>query len=284
MKQRQEDAVTRRKVWAAIVERLGGWIGVLAAFAVGYTLLVWLGYQFKESDRQLTIMWPSAGLLFMVLWLSPLRWWPAFIAIQIAVELSVGGAIAGHFNPSPALAPVFALANSIDGLVGATVMRLLLRPGAVVKVLHVLKFLLATVIGSAASALLGAYAATLSYTPLSYAQHLQIWLGGNWLGSLAIVPVVYGWVVPIRDLYPELRLKSRIELVLLTIAVALCTSYVFAATPGGAISVLQLPVILAALLVLAAFRLPPRWVTTLVVDGSVDRCGIGRRCRPGPSW
>ena len=281
MKNRQEDAVTRRKVWAGIVERLGGWVGVLAAFAVGYTLLVWLGYQFKESDQQLTIMWPSAGLLFMALWISPLRWWAAFIGLQFAVELSVGAAMAGHFNPSPTLAPVFALANSIDAVVGASVMRMLLRPGAVAKVWHVLKFLLATAVGSGASALLGAYVATLSYSPLDYTRHLQIWWGGNWLGSMAFVPVLYGWVVPIRNLYPELRLKSRIDLVLLVIAVALCTSYVFSAAPSGAISVLQLPIILTGLLVFAGFRLPPRWVTTLSLMAVLIGAGLAS-LRAGP--
>ena len=103
---------------------------------------------------------------------------------------------------------------------------------------------------------------------------MQIWWGGNWLGSWAFVPVLYGWVVPIRDLYPELRLKSRIDLVLMFIAVALCTSYVFSATPGGAISVLQLPVILAGLLVFAGFRLPPRWVTTLALMAVLIGAGL----------
>jgi signal transduction histidine kinase len=278
MKHQQEEAVTRRKVWLTIVERLGGWPGVLAAFAVAYAFLVWLGYQFKESDQELTIMWPSAGLLFMVLWLSELRWWPVFLGMQIAVELLVGAAIAGHFNPSPTLAPLFAFANSIDAIIGASIMRQVLRPSAVVvKVWHVLTFALATALGSAGSALLGAYAATLSYTPFTYTQHLQIWWAGNWLGSLVIVPVVYGWVVPIRDLYPELRLKSRLDLVLLAIAVALCTFYVFSATPGGAISVLQLPVILAALLVFAGFRLPPRWVTTLALMAVFMAGGMASR-------
>ena len=281
VKHRQEESVTRRDAWAVIVQRMGGRTGVLVAFTVAYALLVWLGYQFKESDQELTIMWPSAGLLFMVLWLAETRWWPAFLGIQIAVELLVGAATAGHFNPSPGLAPLFAFANAIDGIVGATVMRLLLRMGVVVNVWHILKFGLATAIGSAAGALLGAHVATLAYTPLSYPHHLQIWWTGNWLGSLVIVPVLYGWMVPIRNLFPELRLKSRVDLVLLTIAVALCTVYVFSAAPGGAISLLQLPVILAFLLVFAGFRLPPRWATTLVLMAVFIAAGIASR-RAGP--
>ncbi len=98
---------TRRKVWTAIVQRLGGWAGVLAAFAVGYALLLWLGYQFKESDQQLTIMWPGCGAAVHGAVAFAARWWPAFLAMQVALELAVGAAMAGHFNPSPTLAPVF---------------------------------------------------------------------------------------------------------------------------------------------------------------------------------
>jgi signal transduction histidine kinase len=111
----------------------------------------------------------------------------------------------------------------------------------------------------------GAWLATQTFGTLGYAHQLQVWWAGNWLGTLAIVPVIFGWMVPIRDLHPELRLRSRIELVALAIAVALCTYNVFSTAPGSAISLLQLPFILAALLVFAAFRLPPRWAATLAL-------------------
>ncbi|MEO8306466.1 MAG: ATP-binding protein [Pseudomonadota bacterium] len=281
IKHRQEYSITRATVWSMIIERLGGPLGVLAAFAISYACLVWLGYQFKESDQQLTIMWPSAGLLFMALWLSQGWWWLIFIGLQLTLEVLVGAAVAGHFNPSPGLAVMFASANTIDAIAGATVMRLLLHPGVVLKVRHVLLFAFATAAGSLSGAVLGAYASMLSYNPLSYAQFLQIWWAGNWLGTLAILPVAYSWALPLRIMFPELRLRSRLELLVLTVAVGLCTVYVFSAVPGGAISVLQLPVILAALLVLAAFRLPPRWVTTLALMAVVIAASIASR-RAGP--
>jgi signal transduction histidine kinase len=264
----QQDAVTRRAVWAAILGRTGGRYGVLAAFAAAYALLIWLGYQFKEPEQQLTIMWPAAGLLFTALWVSPRQWWPAFIGIQVAVELLLGVVLEESFNLR--LTVLYALADSIDAIVGASVARLLIPDMAAVKVWHALKLGVATAVGAAASAFLGAFVATLSANPLSYEHQYQIWWAGNWLGSLVILPVVFGWVVPnLRNLHPELRLRSRVELVLLVIAVAACTFYVFSAAPGGAISVLQLPVILVALLIFAAFRLPPRWSATLAMLASL---------------
>ncbi len=45
MKHRQEDSVTRRNAWAAVVENTGGRIGVVVVFAAVYTFLVWQGSQ-----------------------------------------------------------------------------------------------------------------------------------------------------------------------------------------------------------------------------------------------
>ena len=60
------------------LERLGGPAGTLVIFAVAYAVLTWLGYQFKETTQQLTIMWPAAGLLFMALWVAESRFCPRF--------------------------------------------------------------------------------------------------------------------------------------------------------------------------------------------------------------
>ncbi len=237
---------------------------MLAVFALTYALLIWLGYLFKEPEQQLTIMWPAAGLLFTALWVADRKWWPVFIGIQIAVELLLGALLEDSFNPRLTLQ--YCIADSIDAIVGASVARWLIRDLASVKVWHVLKLALATATGAAASALLGAWAATQSSDPFSYEHQFQVWWAGNWLGSLVVLPVVIGWIVPnLRNLFPELRLRSRVDLAVLSVAVAACTFYVFSAAPGGAISLLQLPVVLEALLIFAAFRVPPRWAATLAM-------------------
>jgi signal transduction histidine kinase len=252
----------------------------LAVFAVAYALLIWLGYVFREPEQQLTIMWPAAGLLFTALLVSERKWWPVFLGIQIVVELLVGFALEGAFNFRLVL--LYALADSVDAIVGASVARLLIPGMASVKVWHVLKIVLATAVGASVSALLGAYAATQSDSPLSYVHQYQIWWAGNWLGILLVLPVMFGWVLPnLRSLYPELRLRSRIDLALLAIAVAACTMYVFSAAPGGAISMLQLPIILVALLVFGAFRLPPRWAATLAMVAALIAAEMASQ-RTGP--
>jgi signal transduction histidine kinase len=94
---------------------------------------------------------------------------------------------------------------------------------------------------------------------------------GNWLGSLAVVPVVYCWCIPVRKDFPELALRSRVEMLVIGALLALASIYVFSAAAGGAASMLQLPIVMVILLIYAAFRMPPRWVATLAL-GTVLLC------------
>ena len=71
---------------ALVMARFGGPMGVVAAFAIAHTLLVLLGYALKESISDPAVMWPSAGLAFVALWLAPLRLWPAILLVQFIVD------------------------------------------------------------------------------------------------------------------------------------------------------------------------------------------------------
>jgi integral membrane sensor domain MASE1 len=82
-----------RMVWPALAQRLGGEHVVLIIFVVCYLPLVWLGYLFKTDALQLTVIWPSAGLMMAVLYLAPLRRWPALIALQPACEYTMRSTI-----------------------------------------------------------------------------------------------------------------------------------------------------------------------------------------------
>ena len=60
-----------------VLDFMGGGIArravSLAVFALLYLMLMILGLVLRENSQQLTIIWPAAGLLFMVLWSSPRR-------------------------------------------------------------------------------------------------------------------------------------------------------------------------------------------------------------------
>src|SRR6202045_4555603 len=96
----------------------------LAAFALLYSTLMILGLALRENSKQLTIIWPAAGLLFMALWFSPRRNWIWILGVQIAVEMLIDVARSEHFSWSR-YGP-FVLANSLDAIVGALVARRLI--------------------------------------------------------------------------------------------------------------------------------------------------------------
>ena len=112
--------------------------GSLAAFAVLYLLLVLLGLKLHENVEVLTIMWPATGLLFMALWLSPRRNWIWILAIQLTIELSASAANGENFRLPAYLA--YAIANSIDGIVGAIVASRLIPTPRIPRMRNVLWF------------------------------------------------------------------------------------------------------------------------------------------------
>ncbi|HXP26051.1 MAG TPA: hypothetical protein VN891_09715, partial [Steroidobacteraceae bacterium] len=126
----------------------------LAVFAALYLLLVALGLKLHENTEALTIIWPAAGLLFMALWLSPRRNWIWILGIQLTIELSAGAIQSDHFRLATYVP--YAVANSIDGMVGAFVASRLIDTPRVPRMRNVLLFIASVAVGAAASALVGA--------------------------------------------------------------------------------------------------------------------------------
>jgi signal transduction histidine kinase len=235
-------------------------VASLAAFGFIYAALVILGLVLRESSQQLTIIWPAAGLLFMALWFSPRRNWIWLVGVQMAVEIALDFARFDHINWR--IYGPFIIANSLDGIVGALIARRLMLTPEIPRIRHVLQFFAAVAIGAAASALVGAFGAAQPLGAARYLREWQLWWGGNWLGSLCVAPVVLGWAV--RRRAPEFSAPSAPtgELVLIGCALLGMTIWVFSAPPGSVATILDLPFILLALVIVSAFRLPPRWCTT----------------------
>ncbi|HEX3914927.1 MAG TPA: MASE1 domain-containing protein [Steroidobacteraceae bacterium] len=242
----------------------------LGAFAVLYALLVLLGLKLHENVEELTIVWPAAGLLFMALWLSPRRNWIWILAIQLAVELSAGAAFRSE-TFHIARYSLFAAANSIDGIVGALVASQLIATPRIPRLRNVLLFIASVAIGAAASAIVGAFGSTRTFGGggAEYVREWQIWWAGNWLGSLCIAPIVMGWAVRLRARQHSAPAGPAVEMMLIAFAMLAMTSWVFSAPPGGATTILDMPFVLLALVVVAAFRMPPRWSTCLAAAGAI---------------
>jgi hypothetical protein len=166
-----------------------------------------------------------------------LRAWLAIVPLQIAVDLAFD--LVGHTPGAFHWHLAFACADSLEAILAAGVLRSLISTPQFARVAQVLKYFLAAAAGAALSATLGAFGAVHGLGQESYLQQWQVWWAGNFLGSAVIAPVVLG------------------GLLLLLVA------WIFSTQRADVRSLLQLPLAVLALLVVAAFRLPPRWSTTL---------------------
>jgi signal transduction histidine kinase len=250
--------------------RLGiaGRVASLAAFFLLYSTLMILGLVLRESSKQLTIIWPAAGLLFIALWFSPRRNWILILGVQIAAEMLIDVVRSDHFlwrHYGP-----FVLANSLDGIVGALVASRLMAAPEIPKIRHVLQFLAAVALGAAASATVGAFFGwAQSLGVADYLREWQLWWAGNWLGSLCIAPVVMGWAVRWRARELSAPSAPAIEMALISCAMLGMTVRVFSAPPGSATAIVDMPFILLALMIVAAFRMPPRWCASLAAAAAL---------------
>jgi signal transduction histidine kinase len=241
--------------------RLGstGRVASLAAFGLIYSALVLLGLFLRESSQQLTIIWPAAGLLLMALWFSPRRNWIWIVGVQVAAEIAIDMVRFDHVDWRT-YAP-FIVANSLDGIIGALVAARLMATPEIPRIRHVLQFLAAVALGSAVSAVVGAFGAAQPLGAARYFREWQLWWAGNWLGSLCIAPAVMGWAVRWHTREHSAPPAPAGELMLIGYALLGMTIWLFSAPPGSVTTILDLPFVLLALVILAAFRLPPRWCT-----------------------
>ncbi|HWW29874.1 MAG TPA: MASE1 domain-containing protein [Steroidobacteraceae bacterium] len=242
-------------------------VGLFAALVLVYSLLVLLGLSLREKPEHLTIIWPAAGLLFMVLWRSPRRLWIWIVAMQLTVELTVNAFHSDQFTIAE-YAP-YALANSLDGMVGALVASRLMPEPAFPSIQNVLRFIAAVAIGAAVSAVLGAFASTHTLGGARYLREWQLWWDGNWLGSLCIAPVLMGWLLRWRARELSAPAPPPLELLLIGGALLAMTIWVFSAPPNRISTILDMPFSIMALIVVAAFRFPPRWSTLLAAAVAV---------------
>jgi signal transduction histidine kinase len=236
----------------------------LAVFAALYLILVWMGLVLHESAEALTIVWPAAGLLFMALWLAPRRLWVWILAIQLVIELSAKNNYYTFAGYMP-----FALANSIDGMVGAFVASRLISTPRVPRLRNVLLFIASIAIGSAAGAVVGAFATTRVLGGPEYLRELQLWWAGNWLGSLCIAPIVMGWAVRLHARQHSAPAGPAVEMMLIGFGMLAMASWVFSAPPGGVTTILDMPFVILAFVVIAAFRMPPRWSSIFVAATAI---------------
>ena len=78
-----------------------------------------------------------------------------------------------------------------------------------------------------------------------------------------------GWAVRLRARQHSAPAGPAVEMMLIGFAMLAMTSWVFSAPPGGETTILDMPFVLLALAVVAAFRMPPRWSTALAAATAI---------------
>jgi signal transduction histidine kinase len=243
---------------AKLAKRMGGRWGLVAGFVLFDIALQWLGHQLQQRFDTPTVLWPASGLVTAAFWVAGMSWWPVLGAAHIIVE-----SFTLHDNGTWYAPTLIGFADVLESSIGAGLALFWLRERTRVRAYQIGLFLLAAAIGTGAGALVGTLVSTsYLYPGMSYWPKMQLWWIGNWLGTITVAPVLYAWATSLWTVIPELRLRSRLELVAFCVLLPVFTWYVFTA-PGNLDSILQLPMLVLAVLALAAFRLPPRWSMTL---------------------
>src|SRR5882724_9477937 len=125
-----------------------GILGVMQLLVFGALLgvLIVLGYGLRDNSESLTIMWPASGLLLVALWTTPASNWIWILVTQLIVQLAIYFAYADRVNwPWGA---VFAVANSVDAIVGAAVAKRLIVTPSMRQIRQVLQLIAAIALGA----------------------------------------------------------------------------------------------------------------------------------------
>jgi len=130
-------------------------IAALASFALAYAALNIVGYELRIQHTSLVIIWPAAGLLLVALFLTPPRTWISLVALQLSLAVLIDYLLAQQWRFGWSV--LFATADSLDAIVGATLAIRLIRQPAQPRIRQVIAFFGAAGLGAAASAVIGAF-------------------------------------------------------------------------------------------------------------------------------
>jgi signal transduction histidine kinase len=147
--------------------------------------------------------------------------------------------------------------------VAALVARRLIAAPSMRQIRQVLGLIAAVALCAAASAFLGAYASIHTSSGTHFFRQWQLWWANSWLGSLFLAPVLLTWALRRPKQGDSSPPPAAQDLALIGCALLGFTCWLFASPPAALSPILHPPVLLLALVIVAAFRLPPRWATLL---------------------
>jgi signal transduction histidine kinase len=244
------------------VMRLGiaGRCAAFGAFAILLALTIAMGYGLHDEAETLSIMWPAAGLLLSALLCSPQRNWKWIFAIQISVHMVIYFFVASRDHWQ--WGPLFVIANSLGAAAAAIFARRFIPTPGTPRVRQTVTLICAMALGAAVSAIVGGDASIHTAPGTQFLRQWQLWSADNWLGSMFLAPVLLSWFVRWRVPAYSPPITRKGELVVIGAALLGMSLWLFGSPTTALLPILHPQTLLVALVVVAAFRLPPRWSTT----------------------
>ncbi|HEY1186145.1 MAG TPA: PAS domain S-box protein [Gemmata sp.] len=243
-----------RSPWLGPVARFFGVVGVYFAAAR-------LGVAFTVEPEGIAVFWPPAGLLLGYLLLTDRRNWPAALSAAfvatIGANLLVGKSLGASLG--------FGVANALEPVVGAWVIRSL-RPGTCrLNSLFELFLLFGVPIGiCAATALLGA-AAVAATSNAPFWSVWEIWWRADALGITLFAPLAICWSDQTASTGGRHALRKNIETCVVLALLAVISWGIFATPTERKPLLLALPYPVFPVLLWIAIRLNIRDTAAAIV-------------------
>jgi signal transduction histidine kinase len=192
-------------------------IPAIVGFGLLWALGALLPFWFLDSPQDGAAFFPSSGLALAALVLAPRRTWPLWLGTIAVAELTVD---LTH-GQTIAMAAGFALANTMEPLVGASGVRHLLRSQPTSLRQRLLCYLVAgVVVGPLVGALIGASTAVIAGDATDWLSTAGRWWLGDALGVLVLATPIVAWARPL-PFEPTARRWELVAMVVLATGVTL---------------------------------------------------------------
>jgi signal transduction histidine kinase len=197
----------------------------IAILAVVYHLAARVGLQMAYVQQNTSPVWPPSGIALAALLIFGIRDWPG-----ITLGVVIGSLLTGA---PPGLAVGFGIANTLEALIGASILTRWIRfDRGINRVRDVIGLVFAAACGTSISATIGvATLIVFQNIPLSAFPTLWItWFIGNLLGCLVVTPLLLTWV---HDFPRHWKRARKVEALIFLLLLVLVSLYVFV-NPSGA--------------------------------------------------
>ena len=227
----------------------------LLLLTAAYIVVAKLGLRVATIGRSVTLVWPPTGLALAALILGSRRLWPAVAVGAFVVNVTTPGV-------GVLTAAAIAVGNTLEAVVGATLVRRRPFRPQLDETRHVLRFaLLGAAVAPVVSATIGALALYAGGLVPAHAVSVtsRVWWVGDFMGALVVAPVVLSW----GSREPDVEGRSTWET--LTLAAALFVATMAGLTQPHATH----PYLVFPPLIWAALRFGPRGATAATLTVSV---------------